>query len=136
MADNFNEGGDGADNAIHVDLGRETKESEQRKPWQSGIYSKTLVKKKDLRVVLISMEPMARMDEHHADGTISVQILKGAIRIGVDGRIFDLRTGHLFTLDPSIKHDVQAIEESAFLVTISWPGSEKLRDMKHRGYGS
>jgi quercetin dioxygenase-like cupin family protein len=82
------------------------------------------------------MEPAARMKEHHADGTISIQVLKGQIRVTVQGKPHDLPVGSLFTLAGSIRHDVEAITESAFLLTISWPSAEDLAAMKHRGYGS
>ncbi|MEO8051019.1 MAG: hypothetical protein ABI833_11435, partial [Acidobacteriota bacterium] len=59
------------------DLTREIVDSEEWKPWPSGIHSKTLFKKPDFRVVLISMATGALMKEHHVDGTSSVQVLKG-----------------------------------------------------------
>jgi quercetin dioxygenase-like cupin family protein len=34
----------------------------------------------------------------------------------------DLSAGELMALDHGIHHDVEALEESAFLITISWPG--------------
>jgi quercetin dioxygenase-like cupin family protein len=76
------------------------------------------------------------MKEHHADGTISLQVLKGHVRVTIQGKQHDLHTGNLFTLAASIRHDVEAIDESAFLLTISWPSAEDLAAMKHRGYGS
>jgi quercetin dioxygenase-like cupin family protein len=63
-------------------------------------------------------------------------VLKGAVRVNVQGQARELRTAGLFTLGPSIKHDVESLEDSAFLLTISWPPSEKLRSLEHRGYGS
>ena len=136
MADTLNPPDAGLTAAVHLDLTREIRDSEQRKPWQSGIYSKTLIKKKDFRIVLISMDRAARMDEHHTDGTVSIQGLTGAILVVVGDRKIELRAGHLLTLEPSIKHSVESLEDSAFLVTFSWPSSEELREMKHRGYGS
>jgi quercetin dioxygenase-like cupin family protein len=111
-------------------------DSEQKKPWPSGIYAKTLFKKHDLRVVLISMQNTAHMKEHHADGTLSIQVLKGQLHVSVNGKSHDLPTGTLFTLGHSIRHDVEAKGDSAFLLTISWPSAEELAAMKHRGYGS
>jgi quercetin dioxygenase-like cupin family protein len=118
------------------DLAREIAACEGKKPWQSGLYSKTLFKKDDFRVVLIAMENSAKMKEHHADGTISVQVLQGQIRVHAQGKTYDLRPGNLFTLGASIKHDVESIGDSAFLLTISWPKSSDLRAMEHRGYGT
>jgi quercetin dioxygenase-like cupin family protein len=120
----------------HFDLLREIAESEQQKPWPSGIHAITLYKKQDFRVVLISMEAAARIKEHHVDGTSSVQVLKGHIRYSTQGQIYDLRTGNLLTLNASIKHEVEAMEESGFLLTISWPGNRELLAMPHRGYGA
>jgi quercetin dioxygenase-like cupin family protein len=82
------------------------------------------------------MERGARMKEHHTDGTISIHVLKGAIRINVQAQAREVRAAGLFTLGPSIKHDVESLDDSAFLLTISWPTSEKLRSMEHRGYGT
>jgi quercetin dioxygenase-like cupin family protein len=125
-----------SDKLAQFDLLKEIAESEQKKPWQSGHNARTLFKKHDLRVVLITMEAAARMKEHHADGTISIHVVKGHIRVTVHGKSHDLPAGNLFTLAASIRHDVEAMDDSAFLLTISWPSAEELAAMKHRGYGS
>jgi quercetin dioxygenase-like cupin family protein len=124
------------DKIAQFDLAREIADAEQKKPWPAGLYSKTLFKKHDLRVVLISMQSDARMKEHHADGTLSLHVLKGQVRVSVNGKPHDLATGTLFTLGASIRHDVEAKSDSVFLLTISWPSNEELAAMKHRGYGS
>jgi quercetin dioxygenase-like cupin family protein len=124
------------DKLAHFDLLKEIADSEQNKPWQSGHSAKTLFKKHDLRVVLITMQGAARMKEHHADGTTSIHVLKGNIRVTLHGQSHDLRVGSLLTLAPSIRHDVEAVDDAAFLLTISWPSSEELAAMKHRGYGA
>jgi len=118
------------------DLAHEMAEFERQKPWPSGIHSRMLFKKKDFRTLLICMEAAAAIKEHHADGTSSVQVLKGAIRYRTQGKVYELKAGSLLTLGPSIKHDVAAIEDSAFLLTISWPHNEDLLAMPHRGYGT
>lgn len=130
------EDGTMSDKMAQFDLLKEIAGSEKNKPWQSGHNARTLFKKHDFRIVLITMEAAARMKEHHADGTISVQVLKGKIRFNVAGKPHELGTGNLFTLAASIRHDVEAVEDSAFLLTISWPSAEELAAMKHRGYGS
>ena len=33
----------------------------------------------------------------------------------------DLKPGDLLTLECCLEHDVEALEESAFLLTIAWP---------------
>lgn len=118
------------------DLQSDISALESHKPWPQGMTSKMLLKTDDLRIVLIVMQSGARMNEHHSDGRISVQVLRGAIRIRMQDRVVDLATGRLLALDRSIKHDVEAREDSAFLLTIAWPSDEELIGLKHRGYGS
>ncbi|HSU19720.1 MAG TPA: cupin domain-containing protein [Acidobacteriaceae bacterium] len=128
--------GNMVDKLAQFDLNSEMNEAESKKPWQSGHSAKTLYKKHDFRVVLLSMERGAHLKEHHADGTISVHVLKGRIRMNVGGKPHELPANSLFTLAASIRHDVEALEDSAFLLTISWPNPDELAAMKHRGYGS
>jgi quercetin dioxygenase-like cupin family protein len=108
------------------DLLREIADSERKKPWSAGIHARVLTKKPDLRVVLISMETAARLKEHRVDGTSSVQVLKGRIRYSTGGQAYDLPAGSLITLAASIAHEVESLDESAFLLTIAWPGNRQL----------
>src|SRR3981189_2393818 len=98
---------------------KEIADSEQKKPWQSGHNARTLFKKHDFRIVLITMEPAARMKQHHTDGTISIQVLKGQIRVTIQGKQHDLHTGNLFTLAASIRHAVEPVGNPASLPTIA-----------------
>jgi quercetin dioxygenase-like cupin family protein len=118
------------------DLAQEMMDSERSKPWAKGHTARTLFKKTDFRMVLISMEKGAVLKEHHADGTISVQVLKGSIRFISQGEAHTLRQNSIVTLGASISHQVEAIEDAAFLLTIAWPDKNTLRTMQHRGYGT
>ena len=60
------------------DLLREMKASEQNRPWTMGHFARTLFKKSDFRMVLISMDKGSMLKEHHADGTL-VRLFLGAI---------------------------------------------------------
>ena len=119
------EGGNLTGDFAQFDLLREIADSERHKPWPSGFHTRTLTKRPDFRVVLISMETGARLKEHHVDGTISVQVLKGQIRFSAGGQAYDLQTGSLITLGASIAHEVESLSESAFLLTISLPGARQ-----------
>ncbi len=119
-----------------LNLAQEMLTSEQAKPWQMGHTARLLFKKADFRMVLISMEKGSVLKEHHADGTISVQVLKGSIRFTAQGETHTLQASSLAALGASIKHEVEALEESAFLLTIAWPNADKLQKMQHRGYGT
>lgn len=120
---------------VAFDLARELAESEDKKPWPAGRYTQTLLKRDDMRILLIAMQKGAELKEHHVDGSISVQVLKGFVRFAAEGESRELRTGNMLSLGPSIKHHVEAMEDSAFLLTIAWPEARRLEEMPHRGYG-
>jgi hypothetical protein len=66
------------------------------------------------------MKSGTRMRQHGAEGRISLQQLKGEVRIHLADRKVTLSTGQLLVLDCGVLHDVEALEESALLLTISW----------------
>lgn len=106
---------------LTFDLNAEIKRLREENAWQGGRDSKTLVKNQDFRIVLIVMKADALLHEHKTSGRISVQVLSGHIQMHVQDKVFDLPTGHLLALDRAVPHDVKALEDSTFLLTLAWP---------------
>jgi len=106
---------------LSFDLNAEIEQLRREDAWQGGRNSKTLVKHPDFRLVLTVLKSGARLHEHRAAGRISVQAVAGHIQMHVEGKAFDLPAGHLLALERAIAHDVEALEDSAFLLTIAWP---------------
>jgi len=112
---------------LEFDLERELEQLHREPGWSSGQNAKTLVKYEDFRVVLTALKAHARLPGHQTEGRISIQTVAGHIRVRAQGRTFDLPTGRLLALDKGLPHDVEALEESAFLLTIAWPGRDEKR---------
>ena len=111
-----------AEPLMEFDLPAEIDRLRAEKTWTTGQNAKTLLKYDDFRVVLTALQAKARMPEHKTEGRISVHVLSGHIHLRAAGRTFSLRPGSLLALDHGVPHSVQALEESAFLLTIAWPG--------------
>jgi len=110
-----------AEPLLEIDLEGELRQLRQEDSLQReiGRSSKTLVKYPDLRIVLILMKGGSRMRQHRAEGRVSIQQLKGQTRIHLGAtRKIDLCAGHLLILDCGALHDVEALDESALLLTI------------------
>lgn len=86
---------------------------------ESGRKSKMLVKHPEFRIVLITMRAGSRWEDHKTNARICLHVLRGDIRFHTANGRFDLRPGQLLTLAPSVVHSVDALEESAFLLTLS-----------------
>jgi quercetin dioxygenase-like cupin family protein len=95
----------------------------QEPSWQRGDRNgRTLAKEPSFRVVLTALKTGARLREHGAAGPASIQTLAGRLRVQLPGQVVELSTGGLLTLEPKVSHEVEALEESAFLLTIAQPG--------------
>lgn len=106
---------------LEFDLGREIQQLQQEHTWSTGKNSRTLVKHGSFRVVLMALKSGTRVQEHKADGPISIQTVAGRVSIRASERTFVLPAGSLLALDRATVHDVEALEESAILLTIAWP---------------
>lgn len=114
---------------ISKDLRQEIEKLKAAPSWRqaAGRSSETLAKYPDFRIVLIVMKAGTQLGKHHADGRISLQVIEGRIRFHVfqgespDAQSTDLGTGGLLALEYGLKHDVEAMEESAVLLTVAWP---------------
>ena len=106
---------------LEFDLAAETDQLRQEEPWKStSRNAKTLVKYPDLRIVLIAMKSGTRMEGHKTDESISIHVLKGKLRLHLSGQAVEVPAGCLLTLERALPHDVEALEDSSFLLTISW----------------
>jgi quercetin dioxygenase-like cupin family protein len=106
---------------LQFDLATETEQLRQEEPWKTtSRNAKTLVKYPDLRIVLIVMKLGTRMEGHKAEGSISIQTLTGSLRLHLPVQAVELPVGRLLTLERALPHDVEALEDSSFLLTISW----------------
>jgi quercetin dioxygenase-like cupin family protein len=106
---------------LQFDLAAQVAGMRRETDWQEGHNAKTIVKYPDFRVVLIALKAGGHLKEHKTGGRISIHAVSGRIRVHAAGQVFDLPPGQLLVLDRDVPHDVEALEESAFLLTIAWP---------------
>jgi len=114
-----------AGSLLAFDLAREVALLREEGAWQQGDRNtKTLVKEPDFRIVVVALRAGVRMEQHRAAGRISIQTLVGQLRLQAPGHTVDLPVGRLVSLERNVAHTVEAREESAFLLTIAWPGEQ------------
>jgi quercetin dioxygenase-like cupin family protein len=94
---------------------------------REGHTARTLVREDDLRVVLIAMKDGSRIAEHTADETVTIQTLAGCLHLQLprlprqrEHRIVDLPSGRLLVLERGNEHAMEAVGDSACLVTLGW----------------
>jgi len=94
----------------------------QEPSWQQGDRNgRTLVHEPLLRIVLSIMKSKAQLSEHRAEGPVSIQALEGHLRLTVAETVVDLRPGQVAVVEAAVTHELEAIDESVFLLTIAQP---------------
>ena len=107
---------------MSFDIPNEVRNMKNGEQWNgSHRGAKTLVKNDALRIVLVALAKGMRLDEHKAEGAITVSVVTGSVRFIANGEDTVLSTGALLTLAGEIPHAVEALEESALVVTVVQP---------------
>lgn len=91
-------------------------EADWRKEGRNSII---LHKREGLRVVVVAMHAGNVIQPHRAGHPITVQVLEGKLLFTAGGDSRRLRKGEVLVLEGGLQHGVEALEESAFLLTIA-----------------
>ena len=104
---------------IEVDLNRHLADIRAGDAYRGADHAaETLVKEPGLRLVLIALKDGGRMQEHRAHTSITVQVVEGMVRFEVDNRTIELIPGAVLAVDADLPHNLEAIGDSAVLLTI------------------
>ncbi|HXU72289.1 MAG TPA: cupin domain-containing protein [Polyangia bacterium] len=110
---------------VRADLMTTIGELRDEEPWRvRGHNARTLVKFPDLRVVVVAMRAGSRLHEHRTAARITIQVLVGRIRLHIGEATVELGFGDLLSLDRGLAHDVEAVDESAFVLTLTSPRAD------------
>ena len=88
----------------------------------------TLAKGPEMRVVLILTHAHSSIPVHQVFGPLTIQVMEGNLRVHVDSESIEVRTGQMLTLPPEIRHGIESVEESAFLLSITTGPSHPATD--------
>jgi quercetin dioxygenase-like cupin family protein len=93
----------------------------RREPtWRtSGRNAITLAKEPTLRVVLVLLGEGTRISEHQTAGPLTFHVLIGSVTLRAGDRAERLGSGELIVLESAVAHEVEALEESACLLTLA-----------------
>jgi len=102
-----------------IDLGEAVTELHGLAPGGQDRRAVTLVKQGGLNVVLTHLHAGGTMAEHSAPGAATVQVLDGHVRVRVGDETLDVTAGRLIAFDAKVRHDVEAVEDSTLLLTLT-----------------
>ena len=105
--------------SIAVDLRSEIARLKGEPAWaDNDRHGSSLVKGDGINVALMVLKKGAKMQEHHTRAPITVQVIEGRINFIANGKTQLATAGMLVALDRAIEHSVEAVEESAIVLTV------------------
>ena len=87
-------------------------------PSANGHRQITLLHQGPVRLVLFAFAAGGRMREHRAPGWVTIQVLRGALRVRTSDAQHHLVEGQILALAPDVPHDVDAPEEADMLLGV------------------
>ncbi len=104
---------------LKFDLAQEADALRLEEGWRnSGHSAKSLAKHGDRTIVLIAIKRETRIKEHQTDGAVSIHVLAGHIAVHVGTKTIDAPIGSLIAFDRGVPHDVEALEDSTFVLSV------------------
>ena len=105
---------------LHLQLGEQLERLRQEPTWRRrGRNAMSLTKVAALRVVLMLLGKGTKISEHQAAGPLTFHVLTGSVTFRAGVRVESLGSGELIVLESTVAHEVEALEESACLLTLA-----------------
>jgi quercetin dioxygenase-like cupin family protein len=86
---------------------------------KTGRAGKTLVKEGPLRITLVALKQGTVLPSHQVAGPVSIQTIRGCLRITTDRGDVDVPAGTLIALGPGVAHTAKAHDDCAILITFA-----------------
>jgi quercetin dioxygenase-like cupin family protein len=108
------------DPLMRFDLAREIDRLTSEREWNEGDRNSiVLAKDAQQRILLTVMRSGARVGDEEAEGQIAIQVLGGRVVARRDAHSTELGDGELATVAPGGRWAVEAVEDSAILLTLA-----------------
>ncbi len=102
-----------------IDLPEFISQIKDEKAWEKNDRNAITVFKTDkMRIVLVALHRKADMQTEHPENIISVQVLKGKIKVTTTYASTEVDKEMMFTLHAKIPYTITALKKSIFLLTL------------------
>lgn len=85
---------------------------------ERGHRQETIFKHGNVTVALFVFDQFSHLPEHAAQGIVTMQVLKGRMKISAGIVEHELKAGQMLVLDSGVRHALKAEEESEVLVSV------------------
>jgi quercetin dioxygenase-like cupin family protein len=107
---------------VEMDLNKFIKQLKNEVTWELQDHNAiTIYKSENATILLRGMHKQCELKERQVNGDITLQVLKGKIRLIIGSDIKILKKGHMICIENKVAHSFVAVKESFFLLTLVAP---------------
>lgn len=92
---------------------------DEHAPVRGGHRQMTIYHRTPVTLVLFDFDAGAQLTDHQADAQVTILALAGQLEVSTPAKTHRLPEGSLLVLDPGVRHDVVALEQSQMLLTVT-----------------
>lgn len=105
--------------ALALNIRDEVQRLKREPEWISGKENGiTLAKYPHMRVVLVALRKGTALRRYSVEGPLSLYVVSGRIHLETAGIPHDISAGQMLTLRRTVTHDVRAVKDSVYILTI------------------
>ncbi|MEO6456178.1 MAG: hypothetical protein ABIN97_19030 [Ginsengibacter sp.] len=105
---------------VLIDIASFIKQIKNERAWEENDRNSITVFKSDkLRIVIVALHKKAEMTTEHPRNILSIQMIKGKIKLFADGKTIIVEEEQLFVLHENISYKIEAIKKAIFILTIT-----------------
>ncbi len=104
---------------VLIDIANYIEQLKSEKAWDENDRNAIAVFKSDkLRIVIVALHKDAEMHTEHPENILSIQIIKGKIKVYADDKTTVVKKDELVIVHENIPYKIQAMKKSVFLLTV------------------
>jgi quercetin dioxygenase-like cupin family protein len=104
---------------IALDIRAEIERLKSEPAWAGNDrHGSSLVKGDGINVALMMLKKGAKLQQHHTRAPITVNVIEGRINFIAKGKTQLATQGMIVALDRAIEHSIEALDESALVLTV------------------
>ena len=104
---------------IIIDIQDLVKQIKKEKAWDKNDRNAITAFKSDkMSIVVVAMRKNATMTTERPENILSVQVLKGKLKLQTSGKTVEACEGNIFVLHEKIPYSIEALKKSVFLLTV------------------
>ncbi|PCJ66464.1 MAG: hypothetical protein COA58_06715 [Bacteroidetes bacterium] len=104
---------------VQMNINKFIKQLKNEEAWKKEKHNTITIYKSDsVTIVLRGMHKKNTRKPSRVNGDATVQVLKGKIKIHVDGSFIQLKKGQMLGITSDTLHSVEAVRDSFYLLTV------------------